>query len=356
MAFALRRVVRLGLGAVLLAFAAARGMAAPPLDPYTVTDVAVEAAQRDAALADAQRKALRQIVERMAGPAEAAKLHAGDQDVQQVVRSLEVQQEKIAPGRYAATVAVSFTPGALRRLLQQNNIAFVEMAAQPILVVPAWVPGTGPAPAWTDDTPWRRAWAARPARPGPLSYLLASAPAAASTPPAPAPGPDDAAGLLALARSQGAGRVLVATATPQGGAIHVTGQFVNEGRPPLDLVQPPIAGGPDATLAAAADRLAAAIEEQWRSEAAVPPDSAGSGRLEVRVPLQSFEDWLAVRRGLSNLAAVPAVILHSLDRHEAQLGLDYRGDPAQLKTLLAQRDLSLEQSGDSWILRRGAAP
>jgi hypothetical protein len=48
---------------------------------------------------------------------------------------------------------------------------------------------------------------------------------------------------------------------------------------------------------------------------------------------------------------VQGIAVRSLSRREALVGLSFSGDPSQLKLVLAQRQLALEQEADGWVLR-----
>jgi len=75
--------------------------------------------------------------------------------------------------------------------------------------------------------------------------------------------------------------------------------------------------------------------------------------LSVAVPIASLRDWVEVRRRLSGVPAVQRAEVRSLARAEGELNLVYVGDPTQLAQALAQRQLSLSQDAQQWVLRLG---
>src|SRR5580704_15909065 len=102
-------------------------------DPFSVTGVAVDAtaatasAARDTALADGQRKAFRQLLERLAAPADYGRLpHPSDAEIVPLVAGFQLQEERTSAVRYLATLTYSFRPNAVRALLRNAGIPFAE--------------------------------------------------------------------------------------------------------------------------------------------------------------------------------------------------------------------------------------
>src|SRR5260221_3487060 len=138
-------------------------------DPFTVTGVTVDAtaatptAARDAAVADGQRKAFRQLLERLTAPADYARLpRLADRDIVPLVTGFEVQEERASTVRYLATLTYSFRASAIRALLKGAGVAFAQTASRSVLLVPLLKPATGAPLLWEDPNPWRRAWLDHP--------------------------------------------------------------------------------------------------------------------------------------------------------------------------------------------------
>jgi hypothetical protein len=75
--------------------------------------------------------------------------------------------------------------------------------------------------------------------------------------------------------------------------------------------------------------------------------------LSVSVPIASLRDWVEVRRRLAGIATVQRAEVRALARTEGQLNLVYFGDETQLQQALAQRQLSLLQDAQQWVLQLG---
>jgi hypothetical protein len=85
----------------------------------------------------------------------------------------------------------------------------------------------------------------------------------------------------------------------------------------------------------------------------VVTDAVPSGpvrTLNVSVPIASLRDWNEIRRRLSGIPLVQRAEVRALARTQGELGLVYFGDEPQLQQALAQRQLSLLQDAQQWVL------
>jgi len=81
------------------------------------------------------------------------------------------------------------------------------------------------------------------------------------------------------------------------------------------------------------------------------PPSGPVRTLSVSVPITSLHDWVEVRRRLVGIPTVQKASVRALARTEGQLDLVYFGDEMQLQQALAQRQLSLLQDAQQWVLQ-----
>ncbi len=75
--------------------------------------------------------------------------------------------------------------------------------------------------------------------------------------------------------------------------------------------------------------------------------------LSVSVPIASLRDWVEIRRRLAGIPTVQRAEVRALARTEGELNLVYFGDETQLQQALAQRQLSLLQDAQQWVLQLG---
>ncbi|HUA52623.1 MAG TPA: DUF2066 domain-containing protein [Candidatus Sulfotelmatobacter sp.] len=361
----------MALATVLLALAGSAlggaGSARAAVDPFSVSGVTVDAtaataaAARDAALAEGQRKALRQLLERLAAPSDYDRLpKLSDAEIVPLVSGFEVQEERTSAVRYLATLTYSFRPAGIRALLRNAGVAFAETASRPVLVVPVLKAAGGGAPLlWEDENVWRRQWLDHPPATGlvPVVVPTGEVEDVAALSAAQALSGDPGAFAVLLQRYD-AGDVVVAEAALDAGGVAVTVRRPGVAEPIFSdrLAQTAVESQAD-LLRRAAVRVVQALEERWKREILVRPEqSDAGGALIVRVPLNGPRDWVELRRRLAATGFLDSVAVKSLSRREAILSLNSPGDPSQLKLVLAQRQLALEEAPDGWVLHVLGAP
>ena len=143
----------------LLAFASVfLGLAALPAradDPYTVRNIHVDASAASAteaysiALAQGRPRAFQILYRRLSRQADWAKQpQLNDLDIQRLMRSYTVANERRSTTRYTGDVTYIFSPDQVRRLLKNTGVAYADASAKRILIIPM-APGYNRMSAWT---------------------------------------------------------------------------------------------------------------------------------------------------------------------------------------------------------------
>ena len=338
-----------------------------PASVFTVAAVPVDAtaasasAARDAARADGQRRAFGILLDRLTLAADHPRLpRVPDAKLTDMVRDFEVANERSSAVRYLADYTFRFRPDDVRQLLRGAGIPFSETVSKPVTVLPILHQAGAASLLWDDPNPWRDAWANRKVQSGlvPLVVPLGDAADVAAI------GADqaiagDPAALAAIAGRYGGGDVLVAEATlGDGGQLQISVRRLSGATvTPISTAafRPNSEEGPSDVMARAVAATIADLEEAWKRQTLVGYGSENV--LTADVPIGALADWLYVRDHLTGVAAITESDLVALSKSAARVELHYAGDPARLQLALAQRDLTLSQSGSSWTLRRrGAAP
>ncbi len=338
--------------------------------PFTVTGVQVDAtaetaaAAREVALAEGQERALGILFRRLTLRQDHALLPTPPpQRVAELVRALEIAEERTSAVRYLALITVRFKPEEVRLALRLAGLRFAETVRLPELVLPVYLIAGTPL-LWDEPNPWRAAWSARPAGGGlvtltvPIGDLSDMADIGAEQAMA-----GDAAGLEAIARRYGTAGAMVAIASL---AVDAT-----VGKPVLTVVahrhhrqagartvfERRFRAGAetiDDLLARAVEAVAGQVEEQWKRDNLLRYDL--QGQVQVSVPLGGIEELVEVRRRLDRIAAIRRTVLRAIDRNRAWLVLDYVGELRQLKLALAQHGLELIEDLGNAILRLRQGP
>lgn len=315
-------------------------------------------------------KALRLLLRRLANTADYAKLpKIEDSGIIQMINGFSVSEEKTSAVRYLALMTVRFKPDAIRRLLKEAEVSYVDTPSRPILVLPVYRVGKRTT-LWEAPNPWRDAWGRAPLKGGLVPFMLAlgdlndlrsiDAKSALT---------GDKKKLAAIARQYDAGEVLVALAAQAPGNadkprldislwryVPLTNSFRVAGR--FRAVE-----GKDreAVFTAAATTVARRIESSWKRENQAI--IGGEPKIvRVLVTIESLSQWTEIRRRISEVPVVKSTQVVQLSRQQAELELKYVGDLDRLRAGLAQRNIAMiERSvaagrdGPGWLLRLGAA-
>jgi hypothetical protein len=360
-----RPFVALSAFLALLAFLESAGAAERGNEVFTVRNVTVDttaataAAARDTALVGAERNAFQRLLARLTLASDAKRLpKLTAADLADLTEGFEVQEEKHSAVRYIASLTYRFKPPQVEKLLQDAGIPFAQTPSKPVLVL-ALLRAGDKLSLWEDPNPWRTTWATLPPADGLVPFVVpvgdltdfaAIGAGEAST--------GDAQKLAAMAQRYEAGSTLVVTAVirgkPDGSPKAVelaSSRFVPGSDSQVTISSVAALKGEtlDALLARAAQQIESDIGEKWKADNLIHFDQAQEA--VVTVPIANLENWLAVEARLAQVASIKRTALIFLSRSEAQIAVQFFGDPAQLKLALAQRDLILTGEGEGLVLR-----
>ncbi|MDX2203485.1 MAG: DUF2066 domain-containing protein [Hyphomicrobiaceae bacterium] len=367
--------------------AAGAAQAAPADTVFTIGNYPVEAradnavAAKDRALADGQRAAFRSLLKRLVPVTSHPRLKSvkvpkpGD-----LIEGMRVRAERNSATDYIASLDFSFQPRAVRALLQQHGLSFVEQQAPVAVVIPAWRAAPDAPPR--DDPSWTGVWkgldlehALSPVKLAPLRPELAPEAVAALA------AGDGAAirGLVTAVRSE---LVVVALAEPDPakGKLNVTlagrdavGAFtlkrayridpsdpnyaaelagvvslgVLEGR--WKAVSEPSSGAtappPPAHVPAPAGPTAYAPQPQ-----PMPAPAASGSALQVAVEFRGMSEWQDISRKLAATPGIRDLDVAGLSARGARVTFRYADDPQRLAQSLEAQGLSLRSAGGTWVL------
>jgi len=361
---------------LVLAVLAAAPAQAQLVDAYAARAVPVDAtaetaaAARVKAIAEAQRRGLRLVFERLVLAEDWPRLpRLNDRAIEPLVLGIEVDKERTSAVRYLAELTIRFKAAEMRELLRQAGVRFAETMSRPVVVLPVLIAAKGTeqtAILWSEENPWRLAWADQPTGLGlvplivPIGDLsdadLIDAEAALA-------GDQAKLGLIAqryraaeaivavLKRTEDArGRNLVLQPSL---ARYALGGAAAEGTAPEAFpearpVTVPATANLDERLAAIARDQGRAIEEQWKRAHVLR--FGQEQLLGMSLPLSSLQDLVEARRRLSDVSGVRRVEVTAITRKRARLSVAYAGDPEQLRQAAAQKDLVLAPSPPDWEL------
>jgi len=332
------------------AVAPAQAAAVPaPADPFTVTNVKVDATAesaqtaRDAAMAQGRPLAWTRIYRRLTPQAQWGRQpRLADAQLFRLIRSFEVSGERRSTTRYLADVTFHFNPVAVRALLRQSGVAFTETRSRPAVVIPVvgderFDPMSMWAAAWSDEV-YRAGLVpmALPEAGGENEEILSRTDLAQA----------DWASVAPLAQRYGAGVVVIAIASPDGRSVRAI-EISAMGRTPSSFAfaQP--------NFPALADAVTDKVAESWKSRASV--DYATRARLVADVQFTSLEEWSRIRAQLTAVRAISDFEVVGIARNEAEVDVAYFGRVEQLRDAMAQQNLVLVNGPDGFSVQLGGA-
>ncbi len=330
--------------------------AAQPADLWTVTNVAVDAtgaspsAAKEAALSKGRQRAWTEVFRRITPSSQwQAQPPITDAELEPMVKSFDISNEKHSSTRYLATVTYVFNPSAVRSALRKSGTQFSESKAKPVLVVA--LSGS----AWAPESSWGKAWSVQSQR-GRLVPVAVprgddqdrAALATIST-------AADWAVVKPLADRYGASSVLVATAGKSGTALSVNLAHIKpDGRQARNGTYAPQGTEDEFALAnRTAGAIADNLQEDWKRTTSV--DYGQQASINVGITFNSLAEWVATKRSLESVKLIQVLAVEELNMRNARIRLDYVGKTDQLQTALSQTNLYLiSDAQGNWTLSRNA--
>ncbi len=333
---------------------------------FTVTDIAVDVtadsavAAQQRAIATAERRAFRQLLEKLA-PADAERLNEAvdASELPALVRDFSVEDERTGRTSYRAIMTVRFRPAAVTARLAREGVQLGQVEDETLVVLPVFDGPQGPV-LWDDPNPWRRAWSTTQVPQGLASLVVPLGDLgdirSVSVEQAVV---GNAGALEAIATKNGANGVLVASATPgqataatPGAAQALAPLTINlrryRGTNLIGTTEITVAPAPTDTVeslfAKAVPEVAGAVDRTLEQAAVVGGGQAsggGAGQLDVIMSFDSIGDWADAQRRLRRVAAVGSIQIRALRRRSVQFDLRFAGDQALLDQQLAQNGLQL---------------
>ncbi|MDQ7247469.1 DUF2066 domain-containing protein [Dongia sedimenti] len=338
------------------------GLAAAPAEAqqnvYVAAGIPVDitgdlATLREKAMLQAQREGLQKVLSTIASAEDLKSITLpGDDEITSWVQDFEIEEEKTSASRYIGRFTFRFMADPIRQFLSQQGIAYAETESKAVLVLPVYTTETGDTELWGPTNPWFAAWASRQQQPGlvPIKTPVGDLPDtnAISATQALA---GDKVRIQALADRYAVGDVMVAEAalqppSPDGKrvlALTVASYGADNVQNLKDQVVSDT-GDVDQLLHDGVERIAELVQNSWKLENLVDPNSRAT--VQVHVPFTSLSQWVAVKRHLAQVNLIKSVNLTRLARNGADIELTYLGDEVQFIRALNQADLMITSSGE----------
>ena len=317
---------------------------------------ATAAQARRIALKRARQQAFERLVGKIASPDALGVLPSiSGEMLEQIVRAVQISNERSSSTRYLAEIDVTFSPPAIRGLLSDAGVAFTESLGGPYLLLPLY--RVGGQLRLTGEHPWARAFEDAEIRNRLIRYRFPEAGIRTRTllSPLRLDGASPAT-LAEIARRFDVSDTLLAVARP---AIDfATGRLAVEFRgstgPEAGIeVQGRVIAGAEEDLPIllerAADRILAAVDTAWKERTLISDQQRH--RIEILAPVRHLEDWIALRKRLESVPVLRNAEIVRISLPLSRFVIDYVGSMEQLRLGLEQARLVLDERGERYILR-----
>ncbi|GEQ96763.1 hypothetical protein JCM17844_04000 [Iodidimonas gelatinilytica] len=319
---------------------------------------------RQLALTEARTRAWDRLIKKLVAVEDAGLLPpASDPLLEQLVRAVDIRDERSSATRYLAKVDVTFSADAVRDIFTQAGVSYTESAAGPYVLIPVFISG-GVRHVYGDH-PWRQALAGADRENRLIAYHFAensfTARRFSSSHLLEEASPDK---LGTVAHAFGVSKAVVATATMgfdygknrrkisyQIGIGPLTEAEADSMAARQGVVVAETDESLEALLARAADRVMTEADTAWKARTLV---TAGQGQslISVIAPVQSFEDWITLRNRLSGISLIRSLDITQIGLPLSEFKLRYIGDLEQLTLALSQARLSLQKRQQGYVLTR----
>lgn len=333
---------------------------------FTIADYPVQArdknavAAKKAAIADGQTAALNSLFKRLVPVTAYGRLkQLKDVDAAQYLEGIAVRSEQNSAVEYLATLDFRFSADAVRGLLRQRGVPFIDEQAPLVTVVPVAV---GPEGELLDNVGiWGEVWTVLDLKNAlsPVNVASRKASVTGSVLKALAAG-DESQGFGVVSRDYGSSRVVVASAEVDTAArrlkVRVDGR---DAVGPINWSRSYRIYDGDAAYAMelAAVVTLGVLEGRWKATKA--RQSGGVSALSqpmmpvrVEVLFENARDWYALQRQIAETSNVEAFQVVAVSARRADVALDYPGGGPALANVLARQGLSMVIAGDRWIVKQ----
>lgn len=336
-------------------FAVALLVAAPAVAQdnslYTVSNVHVDAngasstEALNTAIAQGRGKAFQIVFRRLTRQTDWGRQPALDlPGLLRISRGYNIANERRSTTRYVADVTYMFNPDAVARLLRGAQIAFSQVQARRILVIPM-SPGVS-------HGPWSQALMAPAFRDSLVPFTVLGPEDDASL----AGLNFDAAGWNDVSSVAGKNRVAevgLVQAVYANGKMTVNIRRLGMSEPPAKAsVEVPVLQTVGTTYPAAAQAAVRAIEDLWKTRSAI--DISQRGKLTADVRIASLAQWGEIQTALGQVSNVTSVTVTAMSVNYARINLGYQGGLEQLREAVGGAGLLLTKNGGQWMLARAS--
>lgn len=315
-------------------------------------------AAQNQAFDEAQNKAFGILAQRMVVEAQVASVATPNAlTISSLVKDYEITQEQLSAVRYVGTYTFRFREAAVSKFFSVSGVTFTDVGSKTLLILPVFQ-RDGRNMIWSEGNLWMDSWSSAKLSGGlvpvevpigdlmdigdidedqALSYerrkldrMLARYDATEAA--IMIAVPDKMLSDIRNEGDQAVGRLRISIyRTDRANAEHVQDIFL------VSNGQESVKGIYDRGVSRAYE----ALQKDWKRKTLA--SAAQSQTFHVRVPLAKINQWVEVRRALTDIIGLSDISILSMKKIEARLSFKFRGDIAHLRDALSRSNMSLGQ-------------
>jgi Uncharacterized protein conserved in bacteria (DUF2066) len=343
-------------------------------DLYLIRGISVDKSATSAtearriAVAEGQRRAFGALVRKLTLKGNHNQIPMpSDSELTSMVTGFQVANEKTAAKRYIADLSFEFRRQLVFPLLEANNIPYSESVSKPIVVLPVFE-NKGIKNLWNEPNPWRDAWLevfeSQQAPEGSekrlddwaQTKLLPIEVPTGTLEDLKAISVEDAIYLNkeavdTIKEMYGASAVLVAYASlqNQNGVLRLDISYQRSDFLSAAVIESFTGGDTERDIfRAAIFDVVENLQEGWKDQNIL--DRSLQNRLAVTSQINGLRDWLTIREKTNSIPAVEQITVREVSTENVFWEVSFLGDLVQLRSALAQRDLTLENEEGYWTI------
>ena len=268
-------------------------------------------------------------------------------DIQPMIDSIEIEDEKTSPTRYLANITVNFNQDVLREFLSSRSIGFLEVSPPTTLVLPLYFDGTERS-LWRDINSWWSAWRNLDTNFLSISYLLPLADLEDRSI-LPIDAIDDTSRLAQLARRYEADRILIAQMRPDNTRVGVDVSVYRILPENSEVQRFAQFNFVTANMDKAVADITIQIEQNWKKLSIQAQDAPSTFRLRAR--FESIQEWTQIRKQLETAPYIRTLQVEEMNIHNAWLQIGFNGKGKTLVDGLRRNGFLVSQESNIWTLR-----
>ena len=283
-------------------------------------------------------------------------------EISELVRGLDVNDEKITSSHYEAKLDISFNNLFVEKALKDAGVTYISKTSDPIILLPLLASGEEEN-LWTKNGQWKGAWEKAVEAASFINIVLPSSDslnmASVATDALNIPlGEEIKTGLDGLKRRYKAEKILLATArtVEDQASIVVELTYLNEENPEKTTMRfyNKDDEDVDAVMARAASEILFNMDKRWKKSQESSKLSEAS--INISIPISGLDEWSGVNNKLRSYDFIKKMDVKYITVSYVSMDLSFQDGFENLVKKLALEGLYIENRDNSLYLMRYSTP